>query len=186
MSEIEYATAGDDAEEVPEDQRCIWPGCARRRAPARPGGSGRQREYCLKADRPEAGGGPVHNARNRWAWQRKEAAAGPSPGGPYPDDQAGEAGAGGGEADRSVRDNRGEWPVSSAKQRVSDLLEQARRQHAAALAAFAAERDAYARVAERFEVLADPAAAVLDVELASASVRAGRDVAAAREEAARA
>jgi hypothetical protein len=176
VSEIEYATAEDDAQDVPEDQRCIWPGCTRRRAPGRPGGSGRQKEYCLKADRPGNGGGPVHNARNRWAWQRKEEIAGVSS-----DDPAGEAGAGAAEAGRSVRD---EWPVSTARQRISDLLEQARRQHAAALAAFTAERDLYARVASQFQVLADPGA--LDLELTAAGVRAGRDIAAATEEAARA
>jgi hypothetical protein len=173
VSELEYATAEDDAEEVPDDERCVWPGCRRRRAPGRPGGSGRQKEYCLKADRPGNGGGPVHNARNRWAWQRKEAVAGFSPGSP-----AGEAGADTGETERD------KWPVSAARQRVSDLLDQARRQHAAALAAFTAERDLYAQVAGQFTVLADPAA--LDLELTAAGVRAGRDVAAAAEEAARA
>ncbi|HEX6450126.1 MAG TPA: hypothetical protein VF060_11765 [Trebonia sp.] len=176
MSEIEYATAEDDAEEVPDDQRCVWPGCRRRRAPGRPGGSGRQKEYCLKADRPENGGGPVHNARNRWAWHRKETGASVSSGSP-----AGEAGTDPEEAGRSVRQA---WPVSAARQRVSDLLDQARRQHAAALTAFTAERDLYAQVAGQFEVLADPAA--LDLELTAAGVRAGRDVAAAAEEASRA
>src|SRR6202012_5412307 len=48
-------------------ERCIWPGCTRSRAPGRTSGSGRQKEYCLQADPPERGGGPVHNARNRWA-----------------------------------------------------------------------------------------------------------------------
>ncbi len=52
---------------VPAGQRCVWPGCTRRRAAGRTAGSGRQKEYCLQADPPEAGGGPVHNARNRWA-----------------------------------------------------------------------------------------------------------------------
>ena len=70
MAEIVYATVEDDAETVPPELRCIWPGCPRRRSPGRAAGSGRQKEYCLKADRPEAGGGPVHNARNRWAWLR--------------------------------------------------------------------------------------------------------------------
>src|SRR5215469_2116343 len=75
MAEIVYATVADDAETVPAELRCIWPGCTRRRAPGRAAGSGRQREYCLKADRPDAGGGPVHNARNRWAWRRTASAA---------------------------------------------------------------------------------------------------------------
>ena len=71
MAEIVYATVEDDAETVPPELRCIWPGCRRRRAPGRAARSGRQKEYCLKADRQEAGGGgPVHNARNRWAWLR--------------------------------------------------------------------------------------------------------------------
>src|SRR6516165_12412375 len=76
MAEIVYATVADDAETVPAGLRCIWPGCTRRRAPGRTAGSGRQREYCLKADRPEAGGGPVHNARNRWAWRRTDTVEG--------------------------------------------------------------------------------------------------------------
>src|ERR1700761_1777952 len=63
----------------PESETCIWPGCTRARAPGRVSGSGRQKEYCLQADPPELGGGPVHNARNRWAVLR----GGPdSPGGP--------------------------------------------------------------------------------------------------------
>ena len=55
----------DETTEIPGDERCIWPGCTRPKAPGRPGGSGRQKEYCLAAD-PD-GNGPVHNARNRWA-----------------------------------------------------------------------------------------------------------------------
>src|ERR1700761_6583139 len=51
----------------PESETCIWPGCTRPRAPGRVSGSGRQKEYCLQADPPELGGGPGHNARNRWA-----------------------------------------------------------------------------------------------------------------------
>ena len=58
---------------VPAGQRCVWPGCTRRRAAGRTAGSGRQKEYCLQADPPEAGGGPVHNARNRWAALRSAA-----------------------------------------------------------------------------------------------------------------
>ena len=58
---------------VPAEQRCAWPGCTRRRAAERTTGSGRQKEYCLQADPPEAGGGPVHNARNRWASLRSAA-----------------------------------------------------------------------------------------------------------------
>ena len=45
MAEIVYATVADDAETVPAELRCIWPGCTRRRAPGRAAGSGRQREY---------------------------------------------------------------------------------------------------------------------------------------------
>src|SRR5215470_1135598 len=78
MARVRYATTEDDAEAVPPDQRCIWPGCTRRRAAGRASGSGRQKEYCEKADRPEAGGGPgasggyEHNARNRWALRNQE------------------------------------------------------------------------------------------------------------------
>ena len=58
---------------VPAEQRCVWPGCTRRRAAGRATGSGRQKEYCLQADPPESGGSPVHNARNRWASLRSAA-----------------------------------------------------------------------------------------------------------------
>ena len=50
-----------------DELRCAWPGCTRQRAAGRATGSGRQKEYCLQADPPEMGGGPLHNARNRWA-----------------------------------------------------------------------------------------------------------------------
>ena len=56
-----------DTDAAVTEDRCIWPGCTRPRAPGRASGSGRQKEYCLQADPPERGGGPVHNARNRWA-----------------------------------------------------------------------------------------------------------------------
>ncbi|HWG00372.1 MAG TPA: hypothetical protein VG164_00810 [Trebonia sp.] len=175
MPDADYATLEDDTEDVPPDEQCIWPGCTRRRAPGRAAGSGRQKEYCLRADRPETGGGPVHNARNRWAWRRREPAAGPS------SDGAGEAGADGGEPAGRVRD---EWPVSTAKLRASELLDQARRQHAAALAAFTAERELYARVSEQFLRMADPASH--DLEITAISLKAGRDISAAGEEVARA
>src|ERR1700735_5678464 len=58
---------------VPDEQRCAWPGCTRRRAAEGTAGVGRQKEYCLQADPPEAGGGPVHNARNRWSSLRSAA-----------------------------------------------------------------------------------------------------------------
>src|ERR1700740_2097401 len=61
------ATADAPRDGDPAPDRCIWPGCTRPRAPGRVSGSGRQKEYCLQADPPEDGGGPVHNARNRWA-----------------------------------------------------------------------------------------------------------------------
>jgi hypothetical protein len=175
VSEIEYATVEDDAEDVPADERCIWPGCTRRRAPGRVTGSGRQREYCQHADRPETGGGPVHNARNRWAWRRRDVADGHSP------DGTDGVGGGGGEPGGIVRD---EWPVSTAKLRAGELLDQARRQHAATLAAFAAERELYARVAEQFQLMADPASH--DLEITAISLKAGRDISAAHEEVARA
>jgi colicin import membrane protein len=182
MAEIVYATAEDDAETVPAELRCIWPGCTRRRAPVRTAGSGRQREYCLKADRPEKGGGPVHNARNRWAWRR---IAGGTPDGEDAGDgsgtTAGADGVHGTEAPPSVRDN---WPVSAARSRAGELLEQARRQHSAALASLQAERELYQQLGEQFRVMSDPAA--LDLEIAAIGLAAGRDVAQAGEAAARA
>src|SRR5260370_15787453 len=196
MVRIRYATPEDDAEEVPADQRCIWPGCTRRRAAGRAAGSGRQREYCEKASRPEDGGGPEHNARNRWALrERTLRAAGPGDGPRDAGlDDPGRRGAGPRDAGQQARDEgdpgagagaaRGEMPLSAAKLHASDLLEQARRQHASALAALAAERELYARLAGQFEIMADPAA--LDLEIAAVTLKAGREVAQAAEEAARA
>lgn len=175
VTDTEHAATGGGAEDVPADGRCIWPGCTRRRAPNRTAGSGRQKEYCLKADPPESGGGPVHSARNRWAWQRREAAGDAARG------SAGEAGTGDGQAPGIVRDER---PLSTARQRAGDLLDQARRQHAAALAALAAEREMYAQVAEQFRVMADPASR--DLEITAISLKAGRDISAAAEQVARA
>jgi colicin import membrane protein len=183
MAEIVYATAEDDAETVPAELRCIWPGCTRRRAPGRTAGSGRQREYCLKADRPEKGDGPVHNARNRWAWRRIPGSAGTSGG--DAGERSGATAAADGvhdtEAPPSVRDN---WPVSAARSRAGELLEQARRQHSAALASLQAERELYQQLGEQFRVMSDPAA--LDLEIAAIGLAAGRDVAQAGEAAARA
>lgn len=184
MAEIVYATAEDDAETVPAELRCIWPGCTRRRAPVRTAGSGRQREYCLKADRPEKGGGPVHNARNRWAWRRIPGSAGTSGGGDTGERSGATAAADGvhdTEAPPSVRDN---WPVSAARSRAGELLEQARRQHSAALASLQAERELYQQLGEQFRVMSDPAA--LDLEIAAIGLKAGRDVSQAGETAARA
>ena len=44
-------------------------------------------------------------------------------------------------------------PLSSAKLHASELLDQARRQHASALAALDAERETYARLGEQLRVL---------------------------------
>jgi hypothetical protein len=197
--------AGRGAGAVPDADRCIWPGCARPRAPGRVSGSGRQKEYCLRADPPGEGGGPVHNARNRWAALRNGTArpGGPAPGAhgdASPDDAAGlaghphpprDGGAGGDAPDggpgpgpawpagASVRDP---GPFSSAKKRASELLEQARRQHAAAFASLRAERELYQRVGEELAALSDPAA--LDLEIATIAARAGRQVAQAEQDAA--
>jgi colicin import membrane protein len=177
VTRIRYATAADDAEDVPDEQRCIWPGCTRRRAVGRASGSGRQREYCEKADRPEAGGpgaseGCEHNARNRWALRNQE-----------PRDtslrDAAADGSGGGAG--AVLDA---MPLTYGKLHASELLEQARRQHAAALAALAAERETYALLGEQLRVLADPA--TLDLEIASVTLKAGREISQAAEDAARA
>ena len=181
MAEIVYATMADDAETVPAGLRCIWPGCTRRRAPGRTAGSGRQREYCLKADRQEAGGGPVHNARNCWAWRRTAGAADDGASGDGRGATAGAAAVDGGEAPPSVRDI---WPVSSARQRAGELLEQAREQHAAALAALRAERELYEELGDQFRRMGDPA--TIDLEITSIGLKAGRDVSQAAEEAARA
>jgi hypothetical protein len=162
VTEIACATIEDDAESVPPDQQCIWPGCTRRRAPGRASGSGRQKEYCLKADRPENGGGPVHNARNRWARRGRDEASGEQP-----------------SAEQAPA-----WPVTTAKQRASELLEQARRQHASTLASLQAERELYAEVAGQFRMMSDPAS--LDLEITAVGLKAGRDISAAGEEVARA
>ena len=184
---------------VPAEQRCVWPGCTRRRAAGRATGSGRQKEYCLQADPPEAGGGPVHNARNRWASLRSAASraarnpadgAEGAPGAGAGTDPTGSAdgsvghastGTGGGESAGTVRD---ELLFSAAKKRASDLLEQARRQHAAAVESLRAERELYQRLGEQLTALADPAS--LDLEIAAIASRAGASVAQAEEDAARA
>src|SRR3984957_4958720 len=182
---------------APAEQRCVWPGCTRPRAAGRATGSGRQKEYCLQADPPEAGGSPVHNARNRWAALRGAASpAAHHPGGTAEDaggtgpDAAGSAldpashrgaGMGGGESAGTVRD---ELIFSVTKKRASDLLEQARRQHAAAAENLRAERELYQRLGEQLSALAHPAS--LDLELAAIASRAGASVAQAEEDAARA
>jgi len=179
------------------EDRCIWPGCTRPRAAGRAAGSGRQKEYCLQADPPERGGGPVHNARNRWAALRnggkargdgrdvavpgdRDGAGPPGADGPYPSaGQAGESTRDGGEPAASARE---QTPVSTAKKRAGELLEQARRQHAAVLAGLRAERELYQRVGEELAALADPAA--LDLEIATVAARAGRQLAQAEQDAA--
>jgi len=171
---------------VPVGQRCVWPGCTRRRAAGRATGSGRQKEYCLQADPAEAGGGPVHNARNRWAALRTagnraapdlaagdDAAAGRTrPAGTAAD---------GGDQGASVPD---QFPYSAAKKRAGDLLEQTRRQHAVAIDSLRAERELYQRLGEQLTALGDPAS--LDLEIAAIASRAGASVAQAEEDAARA
>jgi hypothetical protein len=185
---------------IADEDRCIWPGCRRPRAPGRAAGSGRQKEYCLQADPPEQGGGPVHNARNRWAVLRNGSRArrdggdaavtgdhdgddlgSPAAfGGAYPSaGQAVESTGNGGESAASVREHS---PVSTAKKRAGELLEQARRQHAAALAGLRAERELYQRVGAELAALADPAA--LDLEIATVAARAGRQLAQAEQDAA--
>jgi len=176
MARIRYAAPEDDAQAVPADQRCIWPGCNRHRAPGRSSGSGRQPEYCEKANRPEDGGGPEHTARNRWALREREqrereqreraqeaasadhADAGRSPGAegrtgqPAGDGEQATAGrlgqyGGTGQHGGTGHQHGAALPLSAAKLHASDLLEQARRQHAGALAALAAERELYERLA---------------------------------------
>jgi hypothetical protein len=169
---------------VPARQRCVWPGCTRQRATGRAAGSGRQKEYCLQADPPEAGGGPVHNARNRWAALRGAAhRAAQELAGSDSDEGAGqqETAMGGGEQAATVHD---QFLYSAAKKRASDLLEQARRQHAAAVAGLRAERELYQRLGEQLAALTDPAS--LDLEIAAIASRAGASVAQAEEDAARA
>lgn len=185
MAQIRYATAEDDAEEVPPGERCAWPGCTRRRARGRAGGSGRQKEYCEKADRPGTGrgGGPEHNARNRWA-ARERALRGTAAGdeeAARDDNPATPAGSPSGEPAGNGPDAA---PWTYAKLHATELLQRARQQHATALEALAAERDSYARLAEQLHVLADPAA--LDLEIAAVTLKAGREVAQAAEDTARA
>jgi GntR family transcriptional regulator len=88
---------------------------------------------------------------------------------------------GGGESAGTVRD---ELVFSVTKKRASDLLEQARRQHAAAAENLRAERELYQRLGEQLTALADPAS--LDLEIAAIASRAGASVAQAEEDAARA
>ncbi|MGH3294008.1 MAG: hypothetical protein ACRDP7_19590, partial [Trebonia sp.] len=179
---------------IADEDRCIWPGCRRPRAPVRAAGSGRQKEYCLQADPPEQGGGPVHNARNRWAALRGGGRArrdgdvafpgdhdGAGPG-RFAADGAGQAGESAGDGGQSAASVREQSPVSSAKKRAGELLELARRQHAAALAGLRAERELYQRVGEELAALADPAA--LDLEIATVAARAGRQLAQSEQDAA--
>ncbi len=190
---------------APAEQRCVWPGCTRPRAAGRTTGSGRQKEYCLQADPPEAGGSPVHNARNRWAALRSAANRAAQ----HPAGTTGDAGDAGGEGTRgsgpdaagsaegpaghrgtgmrgaqSAGTVRDELVFSVTKRRASDLLEQARRQHAAAAENLRSERELYQRLGEQLSALADPAS--LDLELAAIASRAGASVAQAEEDAARA
>ena len=179
---------------VPAGQRCVWPGCTRRRAAGRSAGSGRQKEYCLQADSPEAGGGPVHNARNRWAALRSAShraaleATGSADGDGYgglgdgPDSVGHPRTAMGGREEAAIVPDQ--LPYSAAKKRASDLLEQARRQHAAAIASLQAERELYQRLGEQLTALTDPGA--LDLELAAIASRAGAAVAQAEEDGVRA
>jgi hypothetical protein len=191
MSDMARAAGADGGAQastgvVPVGQRCVWPGCTRRRAAGRTAGSGRQKEYCLQADPPEAGGGPVHNARNRWAALRSAANRAAQDltdgdeGALTGDGHAGTA-MGSGEQAASVPD---QFLYSAAKKRASDLLEQARRQHAAAVASLRAERELYQRLGEQLTALADPAS--LDLEIAAIASRAGASVAQAEEDATRA
>ncbi|HEY0935652.1 MAG TPA: hypothetical protein VGD91_18130, partial [Trebonia sp.] len=184
MSVIENTDSASD--------RCIWPGCTRPRAAGRVTGSGRQKEYCLQADPPEYGGGPVHNARNRWVVLRGAPARRAGVGVTAPDGESGhEDGPEAGQRNGSYGSRAGSAapvrdpsPVSSAKRRAGELLEQARRQHAATLASLGAERELYAGIGEQLTALADPAA--LDLEIATIASRAGRELAQAAEESARA
>ena len=189
------AAADGPRDAVPGADRCIWPGCTRPRAPGRVSGSGRQKEYCLQADPPEDGGGPVHNARNRWAALRSGNEDAGSRQGSAPARRAnserpggagnrgsfgaGQGNAGGRQSAASVRDP---GPFTSAKKRAGELLEQARRQHAAALDGLRAERELYQRVGEELAALADPA--TLDLEIATIAARAGRQVAQSEQDAA--
>jgi colicin import membrane protein len=176
----DMATDGAAASPVPLEQRCVWPGCTRRRAPGRASGSGRQKEYCLLASSPADGGGPVHNARNRWAALRGADQRTVTGDGLADVDHA-EGVMDGGETAGTVPE---QFVLSIAKKRASVLLEQARRQHAAAVESLRAERELYQRLGEQLTVLTDPAS--LDLEIAAIASRAGRDVAQSAEEAARA
>jgi hypothetical protein len=186
------ATANESPDTAPGADHCIWPGCTRPRAPGRVTGSGRQKEYCLQADPPERGGSPVHNARNRWAALRAGAGRPVTPGEPSGGNAGGDGGpagaagpgagqgnAGGGQPATSGRDP---GPFTSAKKRAGELLEQARRQHAAALDGLRAECELYQRAGEELAALSDPAA--LDLEIATIAARAGRQVAQAEQDAA--
>jgi colicin import membrane protein len=196
----ESAAADEPWDDPSLADRCIWPGCTRPRAPGRTSGSGRQKEYCLQADPPEYGGGPVHNARNRWAALRAggarpapargdDGADGTVPGlqaaGARPEGAgrggpgAGHRNGGGEQSGASVRDP---GPFTSAKKRAGELLEQARRQHTAALEGLRAEYDLYRRAGEELAALSDPAA--VDLEIATMAARAGRQVAQAEQDAA--
>jgi hypothetical protein len=176
----DMATDSAAARPAPLEQRCVWPGCTRRRAPGRTSGSGRQKEYCLLADSPADGSGPVHNARNRWAALRG-ADQRAVPGDGVAGEGQAEGEMGGEEAAGTVPE---QFVLSIAKKRASVLLEQARRQHAAAVESLRAERELYQRLGEQLTVLTDPAS--LDLEIAAIASRAGRDVAQSAEEAARA
>lgn len=140
----------------------------------------------------------MHNARNRWAvlrgsgaWGRRAAS-----------DDVGQAGQGhkgtdlkdASQADADAQAGRGPGddeepvsvpgygPFSLAKRRASELLEQARRQHASALDSLRAELELYRRSGEQLTALADPA--MLDLEIATIAARAGRQVAQAEQDAA--
>jgi hypothetical protein len=179
---------------VNAEDRCIWPGCTRPRAPGRAAGSGRQKEYCLQADPPEQGGGPVHNARNRWAALRGGNGRGGGSAHRADERDGGKDGRGrsleedvrpgslAGDGPASAPPPREQVPFSTAKKRAAELLEQARRQHAAALTGLRAERELYQRVGEELAALTDPAA--LDLEIATVAARAGRQLAQAEQDAA--
>ena len=141
----------------------------------------------------------MHNARNRWAALRGSAGRRPGPGyrdGDGRDPRVSRDGRSG--VDNDVAPSDGEAagesaraaaipvhapaPLTTAKKRASELLEQARRQHAAALDGLRAERELYQRVGEELAVFADPAA--VDLEIATVAARAGRHVAQAEQDAA--
>src|SRR5262249_44831959 len=107
-----------------------------------------------------------------------------SPGGQDGDGPHGTADAGGPQppGGATAEDARGDIPLSTAKRRAAELLEQARRQHAAALAGLQAERELYQPIGAEPAALADPAA--LDLESATVAARAGRQLAQAEQDAA--